>query len=63
MLSQGANHNVSCGTKKLNVLHVATERADIEILKYLLQTEVADLIDVQNSKGRHASSYNGTIWI
>ena len=51
LLSQGANHNVSCGTKKLNVLHVATERADIEILKYLLQTEVADLIDVQNSKG------------
>ena len=51
LLTQGANPTVSCGAAELSTLHIATERGDIEILKYLLQTRAVALIDMQNAKG------------
>ena len=61
-LSKDASPMVSCGTGQLNTLHVATERSDVEMLKYLLQTKAAALIDVQNSKGEtplHLAAHAG----
>lgn len=51
LLAQGANPIVSCGSLQLSVLHIAAERGDVEMLKCLLQTKAADLIDAQNAKG------------
>jgi len=46
-----ANPIVSCGSLQLSVLHIAAERGDEEMLKCLLQTKAAALIDAQNAKG------------
>jgi len=49
-LEQEADYTI-CGEGQENVLHVTTERGDTDMLKYLLQTKVVTLIDVQNAKG------------
>jgi ankyrin repeat protein len=51
LLAQGANTSVSWGTAQLNILHVASRRSDVEMLRYLLQTRASALIDVQNANG------------
>lgn len=51
LLTQGANPTVSCGAAQLSTLHIATERGDVEMLKYLLRTRAVALIDMQNAKG------------
>jgi len=51
LLAKGANPSVTWGTAQLNALHVASERGDIEMLEYLLQTHALTLIDAQNANG------------
>ena len=47
----GADPTVICGMDKLSTLHIAAKSGDVEMLRYLLQTRAATLIDMKNANG------------